>query len=96
MDLVAEHYKVAMVVMHQQVLVPTMLLAVVVAVLDIMVAAVEQVVMITEIPLVLPLVEAVDQVMFILQYLMDLLEDLSMVRIIQIGEMLERQDKVQR
>lgn len=96
MDLVVEHYKVVVVAMHQQVLVPTMLLEVAVVVLDIMVAAVEQVVMIMEIPLVLPLVEVVDQVMFILQYLMDLLEDFLVVRIIQIEEMLERQDKMQR
>ena len=55
----------AMVVMHQQVLVPTMLLVAVAVVLDIMVAAVEQVVMIMEIPLVLLLVAVVVRDMFI-------------------------------
>ena len=82
--------------MHQQVLVLTMLLEVAVEVLDTMVAVVVLVVMIMEIPLVLLLVVVADQVMFILQYLMDLLEDFLMVRIIQIEEMLERQDKMQR
>ena len=49
MDLVVEDYKAVLVVMQQQVLVPTMLLEVAVVVLDTMVAVVELVVMIMEI-----------------------------------------------
>ena len=63
MVLVVEHYKVVMVAMQQQVLVPTMLLEVVEAVLDTMVVVVEQVVMTLVILPVLPLVAVVDQVM---------------------------------
>ena len=96
MVLVVEHCKAVLVVMQQQVLALTTLLAVVEAVLDTMAAAVEQVVMTLMTPLVLPLVEVVGQVMFILQYLMDSLEDLPMVKIIQIEEMLVKQDKMQR
>ena len=63
---------------------------------DTMAAVAAVAVMTMEVPPAMLLVEVVDQDMFILQYLTDLLEDLLVVRIIQIEETLGRQDKIQR
>ncbi len=84
-----------LVVMVRQMVIQT-LEAAEAAVVDTMAVAVAVAAMIMEIPPAMLLVAEVDQDMFILLSLMDLLVGFPMVKIIQIEKMLERQDKMQR
>ena len=94
-DLLVVLYRAELVVLVRQMVTQT-LEAAVAAVADTTAAVAAVAVMTMEVAPAMLLVEVVDQDMFILQYLTDLLEDLLVVRIIQIEETLGRQDKIQR